>query len=113
MKGLSYIIDTYYIRDVGTSKEFYVGDKIRGFKSGSNIYCPRKVIFYSVDFESYDNTGSTKITFIEDSGSEKLTRITLSNPEYSYNKLMKDGYCPFYDDYYIEPTNSSLFGGIF
>lgn len=107
------IIDTYYIRDVGTSKEFYVGDKIRGFKSGSNIYCPRKVIFYSVDFESYDNTGSTKITFIEDSGSEKLTRITLSNPEYSYNKLMKNGHCPFYSDYYIEPTNSSLFGGIF
>lgn len=105
------IIDTYYIRDVGTSKEFYVGDKIIGFKSGSNIYCPRKVIFTSVDFlnGSNDDTGSVNITFIEDSDSENKVKITLSNHEYSYNKLMKNGYCPFYSDYYIE--SSSLFSG--
>lgn len=109
------IIDTYYIRDVGTFKEFYVGDKIIGFKSGPNIYCPQKVIFTSVDFlnGSNDDTGSVNITFIEDSDSENKVKITLSNHEYSYNKLMKNGYCPFYSDYYIEPTNSSLFSGIF
>ena len=107
------IIDTYYIRDVGTSKEFYVGDKIIGFKSGSNIYCPRKVIFTGVDFlnGSNDDTGSANITFVEDSDRENKVKITLSNHEYSYNKLMKNGYCPFYSDYYIE--SSSLFGGIF
>lgn len=106
------IIDTYYIRDVGTSKEFYVGDKIIGFKSGSNIYCPRKVIFIGVDFlnGSNDDTGSANITFVEDSGRENKVKITLSNHEYSYNKLMKNGYCPFYSDYYIEPA-SSLFSG--
>ena len=107
------IIDTYYIRDVGTSKEFYVGDKIIGFKSGSSIYCPRKVIFTGVDFlnGSNDDTGSANITFVEDSGRENKVTITLSNHEYSYNKFTKNGYCPFYSDYYIEPT--SLFGGIF
>lgn len=107
------IIDTYYIRDVGTSKEFYVGDKIIGFKSGSSIYCPRKVIFTGVDFlnGSNDDTGSANITFVEDSGRENKVTITLSNHEYSYNKFTKNGYCPFYSDYYIEQT--SLFGGIF
>ena len=107
------IIDTYYIRDVGTSKEFYVGDKIIGFKFGSNIYCPRKVIFTGVDFlnGSNDDTGSANITFVEDSGRENKVTITLSNHEYSYNKFTKNGYCPFYSDYYIE--SSSLFGGIF
>lgn len=106
------IIDTYYIRDVGTSKEFYVGDKIIGFKSGSSIYCPRKVIFTGVDFlnGSNDDTGSVNITFIEDSDSENKVKITLSNHEYSYNKLMKNGYCPFYSDYYIGLA-SSLFNG--
>ena len=106
------IIDTYYIRDVGTFKEFYVGDKIIGFKSGSNIYCPQKVIFTSVDFlnGSNDDTGSVNITFIEDSDSENKVKITLSNHEYSYNKLMKNGYCPFYSDYYIGLA-SSLFSG--
>lgn len=106
------IIDTYYIRDVGTSKEFYVGDKIIGFKSGSSIYCPRKVIFTGVDFlnGSNDDTGSVNITFIEDSDSENKVKITLSNHEYSYNKLMKNGYCPFYSDYYIGLA-SSLFSG--
>ena len=107
------IIDTYYIRDVGTSKEFYVGDKIIGFKSGLSIYCPRKVIFTGVDFlnGSNDDTGSANITFVEDSGRENKVTITLSNHEYSYNKFTKNGYCPFYSDYYIELT--SLFGGIF
>ena len=106
------IIDTYYIRDVGTSKEFYVGDKIIGFKSGSSINCPRKVIFTGVDFlnGSNDDTGNANITFVEDSDSENKVKITLSNHEYSYNKLMKNGYCPFYSDYYIEPA-SSLFSG--
>lgn len=105
------IIDTYYIRDVGTFKEFYVGDKIIGFKSGSNIYCPQKVIFTSVDLNgSNDDTGSVNITFIEDSDSENKVKITLSNHEYSYNKLMKNGYCPFYSDYYIGLA-SSLFSG--
>lgn len=106
------IIDTYYIRDVGTSKEFYVGDKIIGFKSGSSIYCPRKVIFTGVDFlnGSNDDTGSANIIFVEDSGSENKVTITLSNHEYSYNKFTKNGYCPFYSDYYIEPA-SSLFSG--
>ena len=105
------IIDTYYIRDVGTSKEFYVGDKIIGFKSGSSIYCPRKVIFTGVDFlnGSNDDTGSANITFVEDSGRENKVTITLSNHEYSYNKFTKNGYCPFYSDYYIEQT--SLFSG--
>lgn len=96
------VIDSYYIRDVSTSQQFYLGDRITNLRSGIDIHCPRTVIFDNVVFFG---GMQTSIVLIEDSIRENKSSIVLTNDEFSYDKFKKFKYCPFYaGDYYIEPN---------